>query len=102
MIFYDLLSKSSFKYRKLAEKDAHSHSGAHNASGLSVIHGHQTGGEYCILGITYHPCLLVCCKFAVLLLLSLLGSVKHLEDDSTAESSPVQSHLDEAPAAQDR
>ncbi|XP_039797890.1 putative zinc finger CCCH domain-containing protein 51 [Panicum virgatum] len=60
--------KEKHELEKLAEKDAHSNSGANNASGLSsVIHEHQTG-----------------------------------EDDSTAESSPVQSHLDEAPAARDR
>ncbi|KAG2637996.1 hypothetical protein PVAP13_2NG560300 [Panicum virgatum] len=58
--------KEKHELEKLAEKDAHSNSGANNASGLSsVIHEHQTG------------------------------------DDSTAESSPVQSHLDEAPAARD-
>ena len=34
--------------------------------------------------------------------INLTDSVNHLEDDSTAESSPVQSHLDETPAAQER
>jgi len=52
--------------------------------------------------LIFHVCHCSVLQVRSSFVINLTDSVNHLEDDSTAESSPIQSHLDEAPAAQDR